>query len=143
LPAVSYECGSSFLTSREHRLRVFGNRVFEEDIWAQKRENDRKLKRMPIEELQDVCSSPSMFSVTYQRGRTGGDVAGMGRREMTVGFLAGKPDGKKPCGRHGCRWEGMLKCFKEVDCNVDCIHLAMDRSKRRIVVNTVVNLLVL
>jgi hypothetical protein len=41
----------------------------------------------------------------------------MGERSVAYRVLVGKPEGKKPLGRPGCRWQGNIKMeLKEVGC---------------------------
>jgi hypothetical protein len=57
-------------------------------------------------------------------------------------ILVGKPEGKRPLGRHRRRWEDNIRMdVKETGWEgVDWIHLAKDRDQWRAVVNTVMNL---
>jgi hypothetical protein len=54
----------------------------------------------------------------------------------------GKPEGKRPLGRPGCRWVDNIKIvLRGVDWDgVDWIDLAQDRVQWRALVNTVMNL---
>jgi hypothetical protein len=54
----------------------------------------------------------------------------------------GKPEGKRPLGRHRHRWEDNIKAdLQEVGCGVmDWIELAKDRDRWRALVNAVMNL---
>jgi hypothetical protein len=54
----------------------------------------------------------------------------------------GKPEGKRPLGRLRLRWEDIIKMdLQEVGCGaVDCIELAQDRDRWRVLVNGVMNL---
>jgi hypothetical protein len=56
--------------------------------------------------------------------------------------LVGKPEGKRPLGRHRSRWEDNIRMdLQEVGCGgVDWIGLAQDRDRWRAIVNEVMNL---
>ena len=71
-----------------------------------------------------------------------GHVARMGGREACTGVLVGKPQGKRPLGRHRRRWEDNIKIvLQEVGCRgMDWIDLASDRDTWRALVNAVMNL---
>jgi hypothetical protein len=60
----------------------------------------------------------------------------MGRANNTMGenrnayrILVGKPGGKRPLGRPGCRWEDTVKMdLREIGCSgIDWIHLVQGR----------------
>jgi hypothetical protein len=58
-----------------------------------------------------------------------------------TGFWWGKPDGKKPLGRHRRRWEDNIKMdLREVGWEMGWIELAQDRDRWRAHVNAVMNL---
>jgi hypothetical protein len=56
--------------------------------------------------------------------------------------LVGKPEGKRPIGRHTRRWEDNITIdLREIGWGgVDWVHLAQDRDQWRALVNTVMNL---
>ena len=56
--------------------------------------------------------------------------------------IQGKPEGKRPLGRHQCRWVDNIKMdLQEVGCGgMDWIELAQDRGRWRALVNVVMNL---
>ena len=63
---------------------------------------------------------------------------------VTGEVLVGKPEGKRPLGRHRRRWEDNIKMYlQEVErgCG-DWMELAQDRDRWRALVSTVMNLLV-
>jgi len=57
----------------------------------------------------------------------------------------GKPEGKRPLGRHRLRWKDNIKIdIQEVGCgDMDWIVLAQDQDRGRALVNAVMNLRVL
>jgi hypothetical protein len=66
----------------------------------------------------------------------------MGERRGVHRVLVGKPEGKKPFGRHRRRWEDNIKMdLEEVGGEgKDWIELAQDRDRWRALVNAVMNL---
>ena len=74
-----------------------------------------------------------------------GHVARMGERRGAYRALLRKPEGRRPLGRPGRRWENNIKMdIREVKWGggVDWINLTQDRDRWRAVVNAVMNLLV-
>jgi hypothetical protein len=65
-----------------------------------------------------------------------------GERRSVYRVSVGKPEGKRPLGRPKPRWEDNIKVeFQEVGCGgMDCIELAQDRYRSRVLVNAVMNL---
>ena len=68
-------------------------------------------------------------------------VARMGETRGVYRVLVGKPEGKRPLGRHKCRWEDNIKIvLQDVGCRgMDWIDLAQDRERWRALVNAVMN----
>jgi hypothetical protein len=68
----------------------------------------------------------------------------MKEKRNAYGVLVGKPEGKRPPGRHRSWLENNIKMnFQEIGCcDVDWIHLAQDRDHWQALVDAVMNLLV-
>ena len=66
----------------------------------------------------------------------------MGERKGIHRVLVGKPEGKRPLGRPRLRWKDNIEMdLEEVRCGgMDWIELALDRDRRRALVNAVMNL---
>jgi hypothetical protein len=66
----------------------------------------------------------------------------MGVKRNVYRLLVGKPEGKRPLGRPGCRWMENIKMdLLGIGLNVvDWIGLAQDRYRRRALVSSVMNL---
>jgi hypothetical protein len=73
-----------------------------------------------------------------------GNVARIEDERGVYKVLVGKPEGKRPLGRHRRRWEDIIKMdFQEVGCGgMHWIELAQDRERWQALVNAVMNLLV-
>jgi hypothetical protein len=86
------------------------------------------------------------FSATLKRNylniiRWAGHVARMGEERCVYRVLVGKPQGKRPLGRPGRRWEDNIKIVQEVGCGgMDWIALAQDRDRWRALANEVMNI---
>jgi len=74
--------------------------------------------------------------------RWAGHVARMWDRRGVYRILVGKPEGKKPHGRHRRRWEDNIKMgLQEVGCeDMDWTDLTQDRYRWWALVNAVMNL---
>ena len=85
---------------------------------------------------------PIFFRVIKSREmRWPGHVARMAERGGVYRVLLGKPEGKRPLGSPGRRWEDNIKMdLQEVGCGVtDWIELAKNKDKWRALVNAVMN----
>ena len=71
-----------------------------------------------------------------------GHAARVGKMIGVYRALVGKPEGKRPLGRHRCRWEDNIKMdLQEVGRGgIDWIDLAQYRDRWRALVNVVMNL---
>jgi hypothetical protein len=68
----------------------------------------------------------------------------MGEKRNAYRALVGKPEGKRPVGRHRSRWEDSIKIdLTEIGCgDMDWINLAQDSGQWRTLTNTVMYFLV-
>jgi len=144
LPAVLYWCETwSLVLKEEHRLSVSENRVLRRIFGPKRDEVTREWRKLHNEELNDLHSSPNIIRVIKSRRmKWVGYVACMGERRGIYRVLVGKPEGKRPLGRHRRRWEDNIKMdLQEVGCGgMDWIELAQDRDRWQAFVNAVTNL---
>jgi hypothetical protein len=110
LPVVLYGCKTWSLTlGKEHRLRVFKNRVLRK-ISGPKREEDGSWRKMHNDELHNLYSLLNIVRVIKSRRmRWAGHVAHMGEGRGVYRALGGRPKGKRPLGRPRHRWEDNIK----------------------------------
>jgi hypothetical protein len=138
---VLYGCETWSLTLREeHRLRVFENMVLRR-IFGPKR--DEVIGKLHNEELNNLYSSPNIVQVIKSRRmRWAGHVAHMGEGRGVYRVLVGRPEGRRPLGRPGHRWEDNIRMdLREVGCGcVDWMELAQDRDRWCALVSEVMNL---
>jgi hypothetical protein len=101
------------------------------------------LRKLHNEELHDLYSSPNIvWEIKSRRMRWMGHVARIGEERGVYRFSMGKPEGKRPLGRHRRRWEDNIKVdIQEVGFGgMDWIQLAQDRNMWRALVNAVMKL---
>jgi hypothetical protein len=145
LPVVLYGCESSSLTLRkEHRLRVFENRVLRRIFGPKRDEVTGEWRKFTMRNFI-ICTHPQISLGKSRRMMWMGHVARMGEERNVYKILVGKPEGKRPLGRPRRRWEdGIRMDFREIGLRgVDCIRLAQDRDRLRAVVSSMLNLRVL
>jgi hypothetical protein len=121
---------------------VFENRVLRRIFGPKRDEVIGGWRKLHNEELHNMYCSPSIIRITKSRRmRWAGNVARMGRR-CAYRILVGKPEGKRPLGRHRRRWEGNIRMdLREIGWSgMDWIDLAQDRDQWRALVNTVMDL---
>jgi hypothetical protein len=92
----------------EHRLRVFENRVLRRTFGAKRVEVVGGWKRL-YEELQRLYASKNTIRVIKSRKMVwAGNAARMEEMRNAYKISTGKPEGNRPLGRTGCRWEEFI-----------------------------------
>jgi hypothetical protein len=106
LPIVLYGCETWSLTLRkEHRLRVFENRVLRRIFGHKRAEVTGEWRKLHSEKLLILYPSPDIIRQKRSRlMRWVGHVARMGEKRKVYKVLVGKFEGKRPLGRPRCRW---------------------------------------
>jgi len=100
-------------------------------------------RRLHNEKLYNLYTSPNIISVIKSKMmRWAGHVAHMGEIRHAYNILIGKPEGKRPLGGPGCKWEDNIQMdLTEIGCEgVDWRHLAQDRDLLWALVNMVMDL---
>jgi len=94
----------------ERRLRVFENKVLRRVFGPKRDEVTREWRKLHNEELRDPYSLPNIVRVLKSRRmRWEGHVARMAEGRGVHRVLVGEPEGKRPFGRPGLRWEDNIK----------------------------------
>jgi hypothetical protein len=139
------------ITRQTHKLAVFlyfgvlllfENRVLRRIFGSERDEVTKEWRKLHTEELNDLYCSPITARVIKSRRMSWAEhVARVGERRGVYRVLMGKPEGKRPLGRHMHRWEDIIKMdIQEVGCVVmDWIELAKVRDGWRALVNVVMN----
>jgi hypothetical protein len=144
LPVVLYGCETlSLMLRKEHRLRVFENRVLWRIFGPKRDEVTGGWRKLLNEELHGLYSSSSIVrAIKTRRVRLVGHVACMWEVRGGYNILVGRPEGRRPLGRPRRRWKDNIKMdLRGIGFgDVDWIHWAQDRDRWRALVNTVMNL---
>jgi hypothetical protein len=97
----NFMCLRIMTPREERRLRVFENRVLRRIFGLKWDEVTGEWKKLHNEELDDLYYSPNtIWVIKLRRMRLAGHVARMGERRGVYSVLVGKPEGKRPLGRH-------------------------------------------
>jgi hypothetical protein len=95
---------------KEHRLRVFENRVPRRIFGPKRDEVTRDWRKLHSEELHNLYSSPNIIRMMKSRRmRWAGHAARMGERRNACRILVGKPEGKRTLERPRRKWVGNIK----------------------------------
>ena len=110
LPVVLYGCETWSLTLREEpRLRMFESRVLRR-LFGPKRDEVRgEWRKLHNEELNLYFTRNVVRMIESRRMRWVWHVARMGEFRGVYRVLVGKPEGNRPPGRPGRRWEDNSK----------------------------------
>jgi len=127
---------------KDRKLRVFEKIALRRIFGTRRDEVMREWRRMRNEEINDLYSSPNIVRVIkWRRMRWTGHVARMGEERGVYRFLVGKPEGRRPLGRHRCRWVDNIRMdLQEVGWGfMDWNGLDQDRDRWRTLVSAVMN----
>jgi hypothetical protein len=113
LPVVFYEFENWCLTLRvERRLRVFENRVRRKILGSERDGVTGEWRRLHDEELYNLYCSPKFWVINLRRMSWAGMWhLGWAGEIQTARVLVGKPEGKRPLGGSGCRWEENIQMY--------------------------------
>ena len=91
LPVVLYGCETLSLTLREERMRrVFENRVLRRIFGPKRNEVTREWRKLHIEELNDLYSSPHIVRVIKIENEMGGACSTYGGEEKCIQGFCGE-----------------------------------------------------
>jgi hypothetical protein len=108
LLVVLYECEAWSLTLREHKLRVFENRVLR--IFGSKRDEVTEgCRKLHNEELHNLYSSASIMRMIKSRRIVWAGYVTLIGKMNSHRILVGKPGRKRPLGRPRFTWVDNIK----------------------------------
>ena len=131
----------SFMICAPHQMlfRSSRRRRWVRDVWGEVEKLHAGLLWVAMTVPHVICCSDEKI----ENNEMGGACSAFGgERRGVYRVLVGKPEGKRPFGRPRRRWEDNIKMnLQEVGCGgMDCIELAQDRDRWRVLVNAVMNL---
>jgi len=141
LPVVLYGCETWSLTLRkEHRLRVFENRMLRR-TFGPKREEDESWRKLHNDKLHSLYSSPNIVRVIKsKRMRWAGHVTRM-EEGSVCRVLFGRLEKKRPMGRPRRTWEDNIKLdLRKIIDGGNWIRLTQDRVQWRTFLSAIMNL---
>jgi hypothetical protein len=94
---------------KEHRLRVFENRVLRRIFGPKRDEVTQEWRRLHNKDLYDLYPPNIIRVIKSRRVRWEGQVAHMEKRRDAYTNLMVRLNGKRPLGRHRHRWEDNIK----------------------------------
>jgi hypothetical protein len=88
---------------------MYENRVLRKISGPKRAEVAGGWRRLHYEELHNLDASPNVIRVIKSRKILAGHVVRMGEMRNAYSILVGKPEGKRPLGRLGHRWENDIR----------------------------------
>jgi hypothetical protein len=111
LSVVLYRCETSSVTLRkEHRLRVFENRVLKRIFISKRDEVTEKWRKLHNEELHNLSSSPDIImQIKSRRTKWAVHVARTAKERKFYKVMVEKPEEKRPLGRSRSKWDDGIR----------------------------------